>query len=101
MRLTPLYLAAILLTACASIDSAAEAAKLEAAAETYRECISGRMIKKQGDVDLYCRSARIGLYQTVLADPRSYNKSLVFEELAKNAIAMARDDFALAKDAAH
>lgn len=101
MRLAPLLLASVsLLSACASIDNAAEAAKLEAATQTYRECISGRLIRRLGEIDLYCRPARIRLYQAVLADPRSSNKSLVFEELAKIAIEMARDDFELAKGAA-
>lgn len=49
---------------------------------------------------LVLKSARTGLYQAVLADPRRYNKSLVFEELAKNAIDMVKGDFELAKDAA-
>ncbi len=100
MKLTFLFLPIFLLTACASIDNGTEAAKLEAAGQTYRQCLVDRTLSKQTDVDLYCRPARIGLFQAVLADPRHYEKSPVFEALVKNAIEMARGDVELAKDAA-
>ncbi|WP_402721378.1 hypothetical protein [Janthinobacterium rivuli] len=98
MKLALLFLPTFLLTACASIDNAAEAAKLEAAGQTYRQCLAGRILSKQVDVDLYCRSARIGLFQTVMADPRQYEKSPFFDAYAKNIIEMVREDVELAKD---
>jgi hypothetical protein len=100
MKLKLLWLLALLLTACASIDNGAEAAKLEAAGQTYRQCLVGRMLSKQANVDLFCRSARIGLLHAVMADPRRYEKSSVFEALAENAIESARADVDLVKDAA-
>jgi len=98
MKLTLLCLPTFLLTACASIDNAAEAAKLEAAGHIYRQCLVGRILSKQADVDLYCRPARIALFQTVMADPRQYEKLPFFDAFAKNIIEMAQDDVELAKD---
>ncbi|MCC7701426.1 hypothetical protein IGS59_04180 [Janthinobacterium sp. GW460P] len=98
MKLTLLCLPTFLFTACASIDNAAEAAKVEAAGWTYRQCLVGRILSKHTDVDLYCRPARIGLFQAVMADPRHYEKSPFFDAFAKNIIEMARHDVELAKD---
>lgn len=100
MKLILLCLSTFLLIACASIDNAAEAAKIEAAGQTYRQCLVGRILSKQADVDLYCRPARIGLFQTIMADPRQYEKSPFFNAFAKNTVEMARHDVELAKDVA-
>lgn len=100
MKIILLFLLTFLLTSCATLDNAAEAAKIEAAGQTYRQCLVDRMLSKQGNVDLYCRSARIGLLQAVMTDPRRYEKQPVFDALAESAIAMARADVELAKDVA-
>lgn len=83
MKLILLCLSTFLLIACASIDNAAEAAKIEAAGQTYRQCLVGRILSKQADVDLYCRPARIGLFQTIMADPRQYENPLFLMHLRK------------------
>ena len=44
------------------------------------------------------KRTRIGLFQAVMADPRRYEKSLAFNELATNAIEMAQGDVKLTKD---
>lgn len=98
MKLSIIFLPPLLLTACASIDNKVEAAKLEAAGQIYKQCLVDRILSNQGNVDMYCRSARGGLLQAVWADPRSYDKTAVAKALADNAVEWAKAEVEIVKD---
>jgi len=99
MKIVRTLFPTVFLAACGTIDIGAEAAKLDVAAQQYRRCLVDMSLSGSGNVDLYCRSARIGLLQAVLADPRTYEKTPAFDALAKNAVEMAKSDIGLAKSA--
>jgi len=94
-KITIMFASILLLTACASIDNVNEAAKLNAAGQVYKVCLTDALRTRNPDINVNCRSERIRLIQAVLADARPYDKMKFFEIYAESILELAKSEVEL------